>query len=150
MEGSPNLFTDAEKAFIGNLNEPGKVGLACIATSTPDGQPHVVPLRALLNEAGDKVIVLGNAMAQSYKYRQVKKNAKVAIVWDGDNPEPPHPIFGVEVRGTAVIKQGKDDKDPHFEVTPTKVFSWGLNEPAADSFEQKMGMDVSHLRKRYG
>ena len=144
------MFTDAEKAFIGSVNEPGRVRLACIATSTPDGQLHVVPLRALLNDADDKVLVLGNAMAQSYKYRQVKKNAKVAIVWDGDNPEPPHPIFGVEVRGTAVIKHPEGDKDPHFEVTPTKVFSWGINEKAADSFEQKMGMDVSHLRKRYG
>ena len=142
------MFTDAEKEFIGSTSKPGHVRLAHIATSTPDGQPHVVPLRAVMNDAGDKVLVLGNAMAQSYKYRQVKKNPKVAVVWDGEDPGPPRSIQGIEVRGTVVIKQGADDKDPHFEVTPTKVFSWGINEAAADSFENKMGMDVSHMRNR--
>jgi pyridoxamine 5'-phosphate oxidase family protein len=142
------MFTDAEKEFIGSIN--GKVRLGYIATATPSGQPHVVPLRATLNEAGDKVLVLGHAMAQSYKYRQVQKNPKVAVVWDGAiQRDDGHPgIQGVEVRGTAEIKQFPGDPDPHFEVTPTKVFSWGLNEPADESFEKKMGMDVSHMRNR--
>ena len=139
------MFTDAERAFIGNANQPGEVRLAHIATSTPNGKPHVVPLRAIINESGDKVLVLGNSMTQSYKYRQVQKNPYVAIVWDAVDAEG---IKGVEVRGAAVIKQNPGDKDPHFEVTPTKVFSWGINETAADSFEQKMGMDVSHIRNR--
>ena len=141
-------FTEAEKAFIGNIK--GNVRLGYIATATPSGQPHVVPLRATLNEAGDKVLVLGHAMAQSYKYRQVQKNPKVAVVWDSQMPnaEGMPTIQGVEVRGTAEIKQFPDDPDPHFEVTPTKVFSWGINEPADQSFETKMGMDVSHMRAR--
>ena len=54
------MFTDAERAFIGNANQPGETALARIATSTPNGQPHVVPLRAIMNETGDKVLVLGN------------------------------------------------------------------------------------------
>ncbi len=141
------MFTDSEKAFIG-VGDHGEARLARIATSTPDGQPHVVPIRAWLNEAGDKVLVLGNSLAQSYKYRQVKKNPKIALVWHGEDPGPPRKIKGVEVRGTAVIKHPEGDKDPHFEVTPTKVFSWGINEAAADSFEKKMGMDVSHMRNR--
>ena len=102
----------------------------------------------MMNETGDKVLVLGNSMGQSYKYRQVKKNPKIALVWHGDDPGPPPSIKGIEVRGSAVIKHPEGDKDPHFEVTPTKVFSWGINEAAADSFEQKMGMDVSHMRNR--
>ena len=69
----------------------------------------------------------------------------MAIVWDVVSGSG---IKGVEVRGTAVIKQTPGDRDPHFEVTPSKVFSWGINEDAADSFEKKMGMDVSHLRNR--
>ena len=44
---------------------------------------HVVPLRARISDDGTKVLVLGNAMAQSYKYRQVQKNPWVAVVWDG-------------------------------------------------------------------
>lgn len=140
------MFTDAERAFIGTLATPGQVRLARFATSTPDGQPHVVPLRAVLNETQDKVIVLGREMAHSYKYRQVQNNPKVAIVWDSQDAGPPAVIKGIEVRGRAVIKQGPGDRDPHFEVAPTKVFSWGINEPAAESFEKKMGMDVTHLR----
>ena len=140
------MFTDAERAFIGNANQPGETRLARIATSTLSGQPHVVPLRAIMNESGDKVLVLGNSMAQSYKYRQVQKNPKVAVVWDTSSGD--YGIKGVEVRGTAVIKQAPGDKDPHFEVTPTKVFSWGINEPAVESFEKKMGMDMSHARNR--
>jgi len=76
----------------------------------------------------------------------VRKNPKVAIVWDSQEAGPPPVIKGIEVRGRAVIEQGPGDSDPHFEVQPTKVFSWGINEPAAESFEKKMGMDVSHLR----
>lgn len=142
------MFTDAERAFIGNAQQPGEASLAHIATSTLKGMPHVVPLRAMMNETGDKVLVLGNSMTQSYKYRQVQKNPQVAIVWDAVVTEPERGIKGIEVRGIAEIKQNPGDKDPHFEVTPTKVFSWGINEPAADSFEQKMGMDVSHMRNR--
>ncbi len=142
------MFTDAERAFIGTIETPGAVRLAHIATSTPDGKPHVVPLRAKMNADGDKVLVLGHALASSYKYRQVQKNPWVAIVWDGETEGPPREIQGIEVRGTAVIKQFEGDPDPHFEVTPTKVFSWGINEPAAESFEKKSGMDMSHMRNR--
>jgi pyridoxamine 5'-phosphate oxidase family protein len=141
------MFTEAERAFIGTLATPGQVRLARFATSTRHGQPHVVPLRAVLHQTEDKVIVLGREMAHSYKYQQVQKNPKVAIVWDSQEAGPPPTIKGIEVRGTAVIKQDPGDPDPHFEVTPVKVFSWGINESAADSFEKKMGMDVSHLRR---
>ncbi|MGE0057847.1 MAG: pyridoxamine 5'-phosphate oxidase family protein [Dehalococcoidia bacterium] len=143
------MFTDAEKEFIGTVGNPGPAGLAHIATATPDGKPHVVPLRAFMNDAGDKVLVLGNAMAQSYKYRQVQKNAWVAVVWDGHAGDSGYGgIRGIEVRGTAEIKWPEGDKDPHFEVTPTKVFSWGLNEPAMESFEKKSGMNMDHMRNR--
>lgn len=142
------MFTNAERAYIGSLAKPGHVRLARFATSTAEGQPHVVPLRAVLHETEDKVIVLGREMAHSYKYRQVQKNPKVAIVWDSQEAGPPPTIKGIEVRGRAVIKQNPGDRDPYLEVTPTKVFSWGINEPADQSFEQKMGMDVSHLRRQ--
>jgi pyridoxamine 5'-phosphate oxidase family protein len=137
-------FTDAERTFIGNADTPGEARWAHIATSTNDGQPHVVPLRAMMDPSGEKVLVMGFEMAKSYKYRQVQKNPRVALCWDGGGAEGPK---GVEVRGTAEIKWPEGERDPHFVVTPTKVFSWGINENAADSFEKKMGFDVSHLRR---
>jgi hypothetical protein len=145
------MFTEAEKAFIGTVDNPGPVGMAHIATSTPSGRPHVVPLRARMNDAGDKVLVLGHAMAESYKYRQVQKNPWVAVVWDSHTGEgAAREIHGNEVRGSAEIKWPEGDPDPYFEVTPTKVFSWGINEPAAESFEKKSGMNMSHMRNRQG
>src|SRR6266511_2509889 len=118
-EGS-RMFTNAERAYIGSLAKPGHVRLARFATSTPEGQPHVVPLRAVLHETEDKVIVMGREMAHSYKYRQVQKNPTVAIVWDSQEAGPPPTIKGIEVRGRAVIKQDPGDRDPYLEVTPTK------------------------------
>jgi hypothetical protein len=141
------MFTDAEKAFIGTADNPGPASWAHIATSTPDGKPHVVPLRARISDDGQKVLVFGYSMAKSYKYRQVQKNPWVAVVWDGYTEGENRDICGVEVRGTAEIKWPEGTPDPFFEVTPTKVFSWGLNESAADRFE-RAGLDVSHLRNR--
>lgn len=138
------MFTDAEKTFLGTVDNPGEAGLARIATSTPDGQPHVVPLRARLSDDGTKVLVLGHEMAKSYKFRQVQKNPKVAVVWDIEVAGPPRQIKGVEVRGTAEIAWPEGDPDPHFIVTPTKVFSWGINEIAAQSFQKKMGFSMEH------
>ncbi len=141
------MFTDSEREYIGSEIEPGQAGLARIATSTLEGHPHVVPLRARLNQAGDKVIVSGSQMVHSFKYRQVQRNPWVAIVWDTEHTGPPRAIKGIEVRGTAVIRQGTGDGSAVLEVTPIKVFSWGINEHAADSFEKKMGMKVVHLRQ---
>ena len=57
------------------------------------------------------------------------------------------------MRGTAHVIRNPDTDDPNLkaviEVTPTKVFSWGINEHAADSFVQKMGYPEDHpLRQR--
>ncbi|MBM3939874.1 MAG: hypothetical protein FJ318_03065 [SAR202 cluster bacterium] len=132
------MFTRAERDYIAQ-NPLGR-----IAVSTPDGKPHAVPLFTRIE--GDKVICTGFNMAKSYKYRVVQKNPWVAVVWDSRLPTPPPNIAGIEVRGTAVIKHDPGASDAHFEVTPTKVFSWGINEDPATSFEKKMGFDMKHQR----
>jgi hypothetical protein len=139
-------FTEAERAYIGTLDQPGRAGLAHLATATPDGRPHVVPVRALLSTESDTVVVLGHSMARSYKYRQLQANPWVAVVWDGlPTGAGVDRIEGIEARGRATAVWSEGDADPHLVITPTKTFSWGLNEPAADSFE-RAGLDVAHLR----
>ena len=75
-------------------------------------------------------------MSKSYKYRLAKRNPWVAVLWDGPG------LQGIEVRGTTQVIEAKPE--PYFVITPTKVFSWGINEPGRESFEKKMGFDMSH------
>ena len=140
------MFNDAEMEFI--KSQP----LVRLATATPSGRPHVVPSRFLVE--GDHILVVGWEMARSYKYRQVEQNPWVALVWDAVIPGPPLELKGVEMRGTARIVTDPDPKDEarkaYIEVTPTKVFSWGVNEHIAVSFSEKMGYPPDHpiLRQR--
>lgn len=79
-------------------------------------------------------------MKRSYKFSQAQKNPWVAVVWDTRDPEGSK---GVKVRGECVAVEDPTNPDDSFqyriEVTPTKVFSWGLNQHYHLSFEQKMG-----------
>ena len=139
------MFTDKERDFINSQR------LVRIATATPSGRPHVVPSTFKLE--GDLVLVTGWEMERSYKFSQAERNPWVALVWDASEPGPPTQIFGVEVRGTARVLRNPDAEQPNLkaviEVTPTKVFSWGINEHVADSFHQKMGYPEDHpLRPR--
>ena len=122
------MFTDAERAYIADQT------LCRIATATPSGKPHVVPLRGRLD--GDKVVIGGWEMSKSYKYRLAKRNPWVAVVWDGPG------LKGVEVRGQAEVVEVSPE--PYFVITTTKVFSWGVNEDGRESFAKKMGFDMSH------
>ena len=126
------MFTDAELEYINTLQ------FARIATSTPDGHPHVVPGRALIE--GGKVVIPGWEMKRSYKFRQARKNPWIAVVWDTREPEGNK---GVEVRGECVAIEDPNNPDDSYqyriEMTPTKVFSWGVNEHYNLSFQQKMG-----------
>ncbi len=81
-------------------------------------------------------------MKRSYKFSQAQKNPWVAVVWDTRDPEGSK---GVKVRGECVAVEDPTNPDDSFqyriEVTPTKVFSWGLNQHYHLSFEsfEKMG-----------
>jgi pyridoxamine 5'-phosphate oxidase family protein len=122
------MFTDAEREYIAGQS------LCRIATATNSGKPHVVPLRGRLD--GDKVIIGGYDMSKSYKYKQAKRNPAVAVLWDGPG------LQGIEVRGQTEVIEASPE--PYFVITPTKVFSWGVNEDARESFQSKMGFDMSH------
>ena len=138
-EKSPAAFTAEEIDFINNLK------FARYATATPDGRPHVVPGRAHVENG--KVIIPGWEMKRSYKYRQVQKNPWVAVVWDVRDPKGNH---GVEVRGRAEAVEDPTNADDsmqyRIEVTPTKVFSWGIHEHYGESFEKKMGYPPHPVR----
>ena len=133
------MFTEEELNFINESR------FARIATATPDGHPHVVPGRAHVENG--TIIIPGWQMKRSYKFRQVKKNPWVAVVWDTREPGNNK---GVEVRGQAVAVEELGNPDSSYthriEVTPTKVFSWGIHEHYFESFHAKMGYPLDHGR----
>ena len=54
----------------------------------------------------------------------------------------------MEVRGKAVATGKIWDGSEYFILEPAKVFSWGIDEPASESFAKKMNFDVTHLTER--
>jgi pyridoxamine 5'-phosphate oxidase family protein len=112
-------FTEWEAGFLAN-NFIGRV-----ATVSPGGQPHVVPVAYRFD--GSTITFGGWNLAKSLKFRNLSANNKVAFVVDEIVSTKPWTVRGVEVRGTA---------EPHataagnivVKITPTKVRSWGLQE----------------------
>lgn len=133
------MFTDAERDYLGEQR------LVRLATASPSGRPHVVPLGFRLD--GDRVVLSGWNMRRSLKYRQILQNPWVALVWDS-----PEEIRGMEVRGRAHVVEDPSIADPArnivIEVAPTKVFSWGINEAFFRSFHEKMGYPLEHPAAR--
>src|SRR5216117_2395341 len=70
------VFTDKELEYLKGQR------LARLATSGAEGSPHVVPVGFRVSDDGSAIDVGGHGFAGSKKYRDIKANAKVAIVVD--------------------------------------------------------------------
>ena len=68
-----------------------------MATVSPDGQPHVVPV--VFEFDGRYIYFSGRQLARSLKFRHLLQNDKVAIVVDDLVSVEPVVATGVEVRG---------------------------------------------------
>ena len=122
-----SAFTLAEIAYLQSQH------LARIATVGPKGQPHVVPVGFRYNPETGTIDVGGHHFAERKKWRDVQKNAKVAIVVDDIASVQPWSVRGIEVRGTVeILMNGGQTVIPGFDpemfrITPTRVVSWGIN-----------------------
>jgi pyridoxamine 5'-phosphate oxidase family protein len=124
-------FSDKELEYLKGQR------LARLATSDPGGAPHVVPVGFRVSEDGDAIEVGGHGFATSKKYRDLKANAKVAIVVDdliSTNPWTPR---GTEVRGIAELhdsggaaKFGRGWDETWARIVPERVNSWGIEATA--------------------
>ena len=115
-----------------------------LATSSTSGRSHVVPMITRMDE--DNIVVGGYDFDISYKRRLIDRNQWIACVWD--TRDESGVIKGVEVRGKAIATGKQWDGSDYFILEPTKVFSWGIDEPASESFAKKMHFDVTHLTDR--
>jgi pyridoxamine 5'-phosphate oxidase family protein len=116
QEATEYLFSDKEASFL------CQGGLGRLATVSPDGQPHVVPVAYEFD--GRFIYFSGRNLARSLKYRHVSASRKVAFVVDDVVSVSPWRVRGVEVRGTAEVLNESDH--PYVKITPSTKASWGL------------------------
>jgi pyridoxamine 5'-phosphate oxidase family protein len=124
-------FSDKELEYLKGQR------LGRLATSDPGGAPHVVPVGFRVSEDGDAIFVGGHGFAGSKKYRDLKANAKVAIVIDDLVSVNPWTPRGIEVRGIAELhesggaaKFGRGWDEAWARIVPERVNSWGIEAPA--------------------
>lgn len=108
--------------------------LARLATSTRDGQPHVVPVSFRYNAEHDSIEVGGHGFTSRWKFRLVQQNPKVAIVVDDLASVDPWTPRAIEIRGNVeiLVSGGKEIgpgfDDDMFRITPRRIVSWGVDE----------------------
>jgi len=115
--GKAGSFTDAEAEYLAE-NFIGRV-----ATASPSGQPHVVPVGYQFD--GSTITFGGWNLARSLKYRNLISNDRVAFVVDDIVSTKPWKVRGVEVRGRAEPVASKDGVSM-IRIIPLNIRSWGL------------------------
>jgi pyridoxamine 5'-phosphate oxidase family protein len=115
-----SAFTDREIEY---LSERPPERLGRIATVGKDGTPHVVPVGWRFNREDDAIDVGGMALAQTKKFRDVRRSGRASIVIDDLVSVDPWQPRGIEVRGRA---EAIDGDRPRIRIHPERIVSWGL------------------------
>ncbi|HUK80747.1 MAG TPA: PPOX class F420-dependent oxidoreductase [Nitrososphaerales archaeon] len=117
IAGKAASFSDAEAEYLAE-NFIGRV-----ATCSPSGQPHVVPVAYRFD--GSAVTFGGWNLARSLKYRNLASNDKAAFVVDDIVSTSPWKVRGVEIRGRAELVASNDGVSV-IRIIPLNIRSWGL------------------------
>lgn len=99
--------------------------LGRLATVGKDGTPHVVPVGWSYNREHDAIDIRGHHMADTKKYRDVRRSGRAAIVIDDLASIDPWRPRAVEVRGRAEALPGTR---PLIRIHPERIVSWGLQD----------------------
>jgi pyridoxamine 5'-phosphate oxidase family protein len=118
-------LTEAERAYLTAQR------LGRIATASATGQADVAPVTFALE--GNEVLIGGLDITKTRKYRNVLATGNAAFVVDDLVTVDPWQPRGVKVHGEAVIETAGNGK-PRIRITPTTVWSWGINENAEKVF----------------
>ncbi|MFF2999939.1 PPOX class F420-dependent oxidoreductase [Streptomyces sp. NPDC057950] len=118
-------FSEAERAYLRSqrLGRP--------ATVFAHGQPQANPVGFFPRDDGT-ILIGGHAMGTTKKWRNPRKNPKVALVDDVVSLRP-WKVRGVDIRGEAELLTGPHDLGPRFSeelirVHPRRIHSWGLDD----------------------
>jgi pyridoxamine 5'-phosphate oxidase family protein len=116
IQGRRVSFTEEEADFL------AQNGLARLATVSPEMQPHVVPV--VYEFDGTSFYFSGWNLEKSRKFRDIRQNAKVAMVFDDLPSVSPWRARGIEIRGEAEV--GYSLGRAYVKVVPFTKRSWGL------------------------
>lgn len=117
--GGAGYFTDAQAGFLAeNL-------LGRMATVSPSGQPHVVPVAYRFD--GRSITFGGWNLSKSLKFRNLMANNKVAFVVDEIVSTRPWRVRGIEIRGRAEPVHGENGVTG-VRIIPVNIRSWGLED----------------------
>ncbi|MEW2051763.1 PPOX class F420-dependent oxidoreductase [Streptomyces sp. NPDC005476] len=100
-------FSAAERAYLVTQR------LGRLATVDPSAQPQANPVGFFLQEDGT-ILIGGFAMGRTKKWRNLRKNPKVALVVDDIVSLRPWTVRGVDIRGEAELLVGPHELGPHF------------------------------------
>jgi pyridoxamine 5'-phosphate oxidase family protein len=114
-------FTGAEVAYL-----KGERRLGRLATITPRGRPHLVPLGWSYNNELGTIDISGRDFAGTRKFRNVQKNPNVAFVVD--DVVPPWQPRCVTIQGHAeAIDATPEGSEALIRIVPDTIISWGLD-----------------------
>ncbi len=122
-----SVFSPAEIAYLQSQR------LGRLATVSPKGQPHVVPVAFRYNPDLDTIDIGGHDFARRKKFRDVLANPRVAFVIDDIYSVSPWIVRGIEVRGEAQVLPTGGEQILHgfapemFRIKPKKIVSWGID-----------------------
>jgi pyridoxamine 5'-phosphate oxidase family protein len=123
-----SVFTSAEIGYLQSQR------LGRLATVGLEGQPHVVPVAYRYNPDLDSIDIGGHGgFAKRKKFRDVRRNSRVAFVVDDVASVQPWMPRGIEIRGEAeVLESGGQEILPGFDpemfrIRPRRIISWGID-----------------------
>jgi pyridoxamine 5'-phosphate oxidase family protein len=122
------MFTDQEVEYLTGQR------LGRLATVTPEGRAHVVPIGFRLDDAHTAIEIGGHGLAarRPLYLRNIEANPWVAFVVDDLASMDPWTPRAVTVRGRAEIRQtggerlGRGFDAMLIRITPARITSWGL------------------------
>lgn len=119
-------FTPAERAYLASQR------LGRLATVDGHGQPQANPVGFFPQDDGT-VLIGGRAMGETKKWRNLRRNPKLALVVDDLASVRPWRVRGVEIRGEAELLTGSHELGALFSeevvrIHPRWVLSWGLED----------------------
>jgi pyridoxamine 5'-phosphate oxidase family protein len=117
-----SAFTDLEREYL-TERRPERLGR--IATVGKDGAPHVVPVGWRLNREMETIDVGGMDLANTKKFRDVRRTGRASIVINELISVDPWQPRGIEIRGSA---EAIEDARPLIRIHPERVISWGIED----------------------